>query len=63
VQPAELRRIRARLDLTQAALATAIGVHRVTVAKWEAGDRTIPEPVARLVKRIQAERQPTRKKP
>jgi hypothetical protein len=27
-------------------------VHRVTVAKWEAGDRGIPEPVARLLLRI-----------
>jgi DNA-binding transcriptional regulator YiaG len=55
VTPAEFKRIRARLGLTQAAIADAIGVHRVTVAKWEAGDRGIPEPVARLLKRIQAE--------
>jgi DNA-binding transcriptional regulator YiaG len=56
VKPSEFKRIRDALDLTQAEMADEIGVHRVTVAKWEAGDRHIPEPVARLVKRIQAER-------
>jgi DNA-binding transcriptional regulator YiaG len=56
VRPAEFKRIRESLALTQAQFAEAIGVHRVTVAKWEAGDRGIPEPVARLVTRIQEER-------
>jgi transcriptional regulator with XRE-family HTH domain len=56
VKPAELQRIREALGLTQAQLADEIGVHRVTVAKWETGDRTIPEPVARLVQRIRDER-------
>ena len=56
VKPAELQRIREALGLTQAQLAEEIGVHRVTVAKWEAGDRAIPEPVARLVQRIRDER-------
>jgi transcriptional regulator with XRE-family HTH domain len=54
----ELRRLRGQLGLTQEALAAELGVHRVTIAKWEAGDRGIPEPVARLVKRIVAERKP-----
>lgn len=62
VKPAELKRIREGLELTQAALADELGVHRVTIAKWEAGDRGIPEPVARLVKRIQAERQQPKKR-
>jgi len=56
VKPAELKRIREALGLTQEQLADEVGVHRVTVAKWEAGDRGIPEPVARLVTRIQADR-------
>jgi transcriptional regulator with XRE-family HTH domain len=56
VKPSELQRIREALGLTQAQLAEEIGVHRVTVAKWEAGDRNIPEPVARLVQRIRDER-------
>jgi DNA-binding transcriptional regulator YiaG len=56
VKPTELRSIREKLGLTQTQLAEEIGVHRVTVAKWEAGDRSIPEPVARLVQRIRDER-------
>jgi len=56
VKPAEFVRIREALGLTQAELAEEIGVHRVTVARWETGDRNIPEPVARLVQRIREER-------
>jgi DNA-binding transcriptional regulator YiaG len=48
--------MREELGLTQGQLAEEIGVHRVTVAKWEAGDRGIPEPVARLLQRIRAEK-------
>jgi DNA-binding transcriptional regulator YiaG len=56
VKPQEFKRIREALGLTQGQLAEEIGVHRVTVAKWEAGDRGIPEPVARLLSRIRAEK-------
>jgi len=56
VKPQELKRIREGLGLTQEQLAEEIGVHRVTIAKWEAGDRGIPEPVARLLLRIQTEK-------
>jgi hypothetical protein len=41
---AEVRRRRARLQLTQAALADRLG--------WETGVYTIPEPTARLLQRI-----------
>jgi transcriptional regulator with XRE-family HTH domain len=34
---ATLKRLRERRGLTQAELAAAIGVHRVTVATWETG--------------------------
>jgi DNA-binding transcriptional regulator YiaG len=44
VTGAEVRRIRDRLTLTQAALARALGVTRVTVARWETGVDAIPEP-------------------
>jgi repressor LexA len=50
--PEELKRIREKLGLTQEALAEALGVHRVTLAKWEAGTHNVPEPVARLVERL-----------
>lgn len=61
VKPVELKRIREELGMTQAQLAEAIGVHRVTVAKWEAGDRGIPEPVSRLIERIRSDKKKRRK--
>lgn len=53
--PTALRRLRAELDLTQAAFAAQIGVQRETVARWESGTRAIPEPVARLATRLHTE--------
>jgi transcriptional regulator with XRE-family HTH domain len=38
----ELKAWRIRSKMTQQALADALGVHRVTVAKWEAGMNEIP---------------------
>ena len=51
-----LRTIRKRLGLTQALLAEQLGVASNTVARWERGERSIPEPVARLIQRLMAER-------
>ena len=31
----EIKKLRAKLKMTQQALADALGVHRVTVAEWE----------------------------
>ena len=61
VKPEEMKRIREALGMTQEEFADEIGVHRVTVAKWEGGDRTIPEPVARLVQRIRDEKKKRKK--
>lgn len=47
--PAELKRLRARLGLTQAQLAERLGVDRNTVTRWEMGLRKISEPVSRLL--------------
>jgi len=60
---AELRGIRERLGLTQAAFGELVGVRRNTVARWEREERSINEPVARLIERLAAERgaQTTRK--
>jgi DNA-binding transcriptional regulator YiaG len=55
VTGAEVRRIRHGLQLTQAALARALGVTRVTVARWEIGVYAIPEPTARLLRRVRDE--------
>jgi DNA-binding transcriptional regulator YiaG len=61
VKPAELQRIRAELELTQDQLAAELGVHRVTVARWEAAERSIPEPVAKLLVRILADKKKRKK--
>jgi DNA-binding transcriptional regulator YiaG len=55
VKPGELQAIRDALGLTQEELADHLGVHRVTVARWESGTRAIPEMAVRLLRRIQAE--------
>jgi DNA-binding transcriptional regulator YiaG len=57
----ELRTIREKLSLTQAALADAIGVTSNTVARWERGEMTISEPAARLIEKIAEERKPARR--
>ena len=53
--PVQLRRIRKALGFTQAQLAAELGVGRVTVTRWELGDRRISELAARLLRRIAAE--------
>jgi transcriptional regulator with XRE-family HTH domain len=40
--PAQLRDARESLGLSQQGLAEALDVHRVTVARWETGQDTIP---------------------
>ncbi len=57
-----VRRIRERLKLTQAALARALGVTRVTVARWETGVYAIPEPTARLLQRLRKEGRPAKRR-
>jgi len=42
--------------MTQETLADTLGVHRVTVARWESGERKIPEIAARMVGLVLAER-------
>lgn len=61
--PRELKRIRMALGLTQAALAAELGVSRETLTRWETGRRRrIPEPAARLLRRLVQERPKTRRK-
>jgi DNA-binding transcriptional regulator YiaG len=47
---AELQSARTVLGLTQGALATILGVGRRAVQYWEADEREVPEPVARIVR-------------
>jgi len=46
----ELRHIRKRLGLTQAALAERLAVTPTTVARWERGELPIHEPRARHIR-------------
>jgi DNA-binding transcriptional regulator YiaG len=55
VTPLAFRRARARLGLTQAALARQLGVRQETVARWETGVRRIAAPVSLLMRRLVAE--------
>lgn len=62
----EFKRQREAAGLTQAQLAGMIGVHPVTIARWETEMRRIPEMAARLltliVEQKRTERQPRRAK-
>jgi len=53
--PAEFRRLRDQTDWTQRAAAAHLGVTRLSVVRYETGTRKIPEPVARLWKRLVTE--------
>lgn len=46
----EVQRIRKRLRLTQAQFARRVGVHRVTVVRWEGGILGIRESATRLIR-------------
>ena len=50
--PADFRSIRKAIGMTQGQLAARMKVTTRAVQLWEAGDRTIPEPMALLVKYI-----------
>jgi DNA-binding transcriptional regulator YiaG len=47
-----VRRIRKGLKLTQAGLAARLGVHRLTVSKWERGQHPVPPMAERLLKQL-----------
>ena len=50
----ELRRIRKRLGLTQAALAERLAVTSTSVARWERGEVPIREAMARFIRLLGA---------
>jgi DNA-binding transcriptional regulator YiaG len=47
--PDQLKRARRRLGLKQTELAAQLGVHPLTVSRWERGTTTITAPVTKLI--------------
>ena len=62
MSPAELKSIRAGMLLTQAELAKGLGVTWNTVARWETGQRRIPELAVKLLACLDRERRHRRRK-
>jgi DNA-binding transcriptional regulator YiaG len=52
MQSGDVRRSRKRLGLTQAKFARLLGVHRVSVARWESGATEVQVPMAKLIRMI-----------
>ena len=52
MKPAEFRRVRELVGGTLTAFAARIGVSRPTIYEYEAGNATIPETVAALVRMV-----------
>jgi repressor LexA len=61
MKPSELKAIRERLGISQEELAASLGVHRVSVARWEAGMRKIPSMLTLAIKALESERRKGRK--
>jgi transcriptional regulator with XRE-family HTH domain len=59
---AQLKAIRKKLGLTQAALAELVGVTTNTIARQERGELGIGEPLARLLKLLAEQRSPDKGK-
>lgn len=51
---AELASIRKHLDLTHEALGRLLGVHRITVQRWEKGECRIPRTTALALSALKA---------
>jgi DNA-binding transcriptional regulator YiaG len=49
---ADIKKLRVSADLSQAKLATLLGVHANTIARWEREELYISEPVSRFLKLI-----------
>jgi len=56
MKPAELKAARKKLGFSQSQLAEALGVDRVSVARWETGTRRIPPMLRLALKALQMER-------
>ena len=45
-----MKRLREKMGLTQEALAERVGVHPMTVSRWERGVVNVPAPTAKLIR-------------
>jgi DNA-binding transcriptional regulator YiaG len=52
IKGAEIKKLRARMGLTQAQLAADLGVTENTVARWERDEMKMSEPAVRLLRRV-----------
>jgi DNA-binding transcriptional regulator YiaG len=52
MQGSEVQRLRKRLNLTQTQFAKLLGVHRVTLTRWETGAIKVQAPMAKLIRMI-----------
>jgi transcriptional regulator with XRE-family HTH domain len=59
----QFRRHRKRLGFTQAGLAHRIGVHPITLSRWERGRIDVPEPVVQLMRLLPPARSRTKMRP
>ena len=57
----EVRRIRARLGLTGRAFGELVGVHEMTVSRWENGHLPISERTAKHIRLIEADLKPRKR--
>lgn len=62
MQGDEFKRRRKRLRYTQPEVAALLGVHEITVSKWERGVHRIPEAVALALQHVKAKKGGTRKR-
>jgi DNA-binding transcriptional regulator YiaG len=61
--PTQLRRLRKDLGFTQAKLAEFLGVHAVTVRKWEAGLQGMNTATSRLLRLLALQSKQQQKRP
>ena len=54
--PAELKAWRAEQGLSQPALAALLGIHEITLSRWERGEREIPSYLALALEALAARR-------
>ena len=56
--PAQFKVARAALDVSQVALATALGIHPVTVQCYESGKLTVPQAIVLAMQALRAAQPP-----